>query len=433
MWLVVTDGEPQIKVVVPSEMRNSTPTMTLCEFGYSFAFFQDYTCRSGKIPFINVDGFRYFNSIKLTWLPGHLLTDIEYAVNMALLGSSAIVVQTALNNPNYSTSRLGMCPTRSIAYGKKLHPSEYRKIVEVLLIKCNLQNAHIQLPDEKEDSTTLRQLTSGLNLFDSPIPGSPSEYFNRNRHQDQRRNPKMIRCSPIPNSIKSNHSTLSIAQETMPNGTTDAAGDFETATKNSADLAVNTELTGESAQGMKLKRGECNTSSNKQKSAVFFDFLNLKARLRTTGDGRCTRATGEVAASNFSNACFGLRLAVTYSTRPVIRIHRDPQVNEKCLRAYIGFLLPLRISLANLVCIKLRLQLRKRPMQSTQSGLSSVCTYVVLILIGSFPWFCISLTLSVPIFSSNPDPGAMEKRIACPIAATLTTVTELSRNRIMMA
>ncbi|GAA55211.1 hypothetical protein CLF_107208, partial [Clonorchis sinensis] len=33
-------------------------------------------------------------------------------------------------------------------------------------------------------------------------------------------------------------------------------------------------------------------------SGTFFDFLNLKARLRTTGDGRCTRATGGVAVIN---------------------------------------------------------------------------------------------------------------------------------------
>ncbi|KER30607.1 hypothetical protein T265_02962 [Opisthorchis viverrini] len=41
-------------------------------------------------------------------------------------------------------------------------------------------------------------------------------------------------------------------------------------------------------------------------SSTFFDFLNLKARLRTIGDGRCTRATGEVAGIRLPNVLAAL-------------------------------------------------------------------------------------------------------------------------------
>ncbi|GAA55108.1 DnaJ homolog subfamily C member 5 [Clonorchis sinensis] len=76
-------------------------------------------------------------------------------------------------------------------------------------------------------------------------------------------------------------------------------------------------------------------------------------------------------------------------------------------------------------------KMRKRPMQPwvTQSGLSPVYIHTALLLGGNFPWLNIDPTPSVSISSSNPDPAAMEMRIARPIAATLTTVTGLSRNR----
>ncbi|GAA58116.1 hypothetical protein CLF_113582, partial [Clonorchis sinensis] len=54
---------------------------------------------------------------------------------------------------------------------------------------------------------------------------------------------------------------------------------------------------------------------------------------------------------------------------------------------------------------------------------------MVLLLIGSFPWLCTNLTLVVSISFSNPDPAAVEMRIACPIAATLTAITGLSGNQ----
>ncbi|GAA57043.1 polyprotein [Clonorchis sinensis] len=78
---------------------------------------------------------------------------------------------------------------------------------------------------------------------------------------------------------------------------------------------------------------------------------------------------------------------------------------------------------------KLRLQLHKLPVNFTQSRLSPVYTHVVLLLMGNFPWLSIGLTLSASISSSNTDPSAMEMRIACPTAATLTSVTGLPRNR----
>ncbi|GAA55548.1 gap-Pol polyprotein, partial [Clonorchis sinensis] len=67
--------------------------------------------------------------------------------------------------------------------------------------------------------------------------------------------------------------------------------------------------------------------------------------------------------------------------------------------------------------------------QFPQSGLSLASTHMVLLLIGKFPWLHVGLTLSMSVFSSNPDPAAMEMRITCPIAATLRMVAELSRNR----
>ncbi|KER32620.1 hypothetical protein T265_01308 [Opisthorchis viverrini] len=60
------------------------------------------------IDTIMEDALPAFNACGVEVIPGPTLTDIEYANDIALLGSDPVVMQTILNNLNNSASRFGM-------------------------------------------------------------------------------------------------------------------------------------------------------------------------------------------------------------------------------------------------------------------------------------------------------------------------------------